>query len=146
MKLALVTTVALASSCLSGCSYSIDLLVTVIEGKVAFAAADDSFDCIENIIVTAVDGWVPEPSPGDDVALVRNGRAYWYTDNSVLDCSTKFPIIYGQQVGQSRPSVSPKQLRVGITYKVTTSGGGAYGHASFRINPDRTLVMLPAPN
>lgn len=135
----------IASLALGSCSYSIDIVAKVIDGKVAFVSSDSSFDCIANIMVTAEDGHAPEPEAGDDIGLVKNGAAYWWTSSPVTECTTKFPVIYGHLVDRTKPAVAPKKLRVGVIYEVTTQGGGAYGGGRFRIGADRRIENLPWP-
>lgn len=137
--------VSACSLALGSCSYSIDVIATVIGGKVAFTTTDDDFDCIENITVLAEDGVAPKASPGDDIRLVKNAAAYWYTDNPVTACSAMFPVVYGQKVGNKPPAVAPKELRVNVIYEVTTQGDGAYGGGRFRIQPNHRIENLPFP-
>jgi hypothetical protein len=129
---------------LGSCSYSIDIFAVAIGGKLAFVSSDSRFECIANIMITAEDGPAAKPDRGDDVLLVRNST-YWWTSSPVTPCSSKFPVFYGQLVDRSKPAVSPKKLKMGIVYQVTTQGGGAYGGGRFRIGRNRQVENLPSP-
>lgn len=138
----LVAAIALATA-LQGCSYGYDVIATVVDGRLAFVSANDDFTCIANIFVTAEDGTRAAAAPQDEVGLVANGGAFWWTDAPVIDCTMNFPVFYGSFPGELRHDVLPKPLKVGAVYAVSTEGEGANGNGCFRITPERRVENLP---
>jgi hypothetical protein len=94
-------------------------------------------------------------APGDDEQLVANG-VYWWQAMTSGTCRNRFPIRYGESLkgtpfayrdGAGRESgsvVTAKPLRIGIVYKVSTTGGNSgSGTGWFRIAPDRHVETWP---
>ena len=137
-----ITAVIAASIVLQSCSYSYDVLATVIDGRLAFISADDDYTCVANVDVSAAYETRAVALPGDDQGLVVNGGAFWSTNAPVIDCRMQFPIFYGSIAPGVQQSVSPKPLRVRVIYSVNTEGEGAYGHGCFRITAARRIQKL----
>ena len=76
---------------LSGCSFSYEVLATVIGGRLAFIVdprSDRTPDCINHIEVLADDCSAAPAEAGDDSTRVGYGT-YWY-ERASYDCKTLF--------------------------------------------------------
>lgn len=129
---------------LSGCSYSYDLLATMIGGRVAFVVdptSDRKSDCINAITVE-----MDDPTQGRDAV----GEERWFEQTS-YNCDNPFPILYGvplkggpPESGPQYATVKPKPLKVGVIYSVsTTTGATGSGGGRFRLRADGTVENLP---
>jgi len=109
----------------------------------AFVSTNTDYECIANIYVIAEGDTVAEAEKGDDVGLVVNGQAFWWTNAPVTECNTPFPVLYGQLHSKSPDAVRPKRLRFDVIYNVQTQGQGAYGSGRFRVLRDGRIENLP---
>jgi len=129
---------------LTGCSYSYELLASIIGGRLAFIvdqASDREPDCINAITVE-----MDDPAHGSDPP----GEEHWF-ERASYDCKNPFPIFYGVALkggppenGPQYATVSAKPLKVGIIYTVsTTSGATGYGGGRFRLRANGSVENLP---
>jgi hypothetical protein len=128
---------------LTGCSYSYDLLATMIGGRLAFVvapASDKKPDCINAITVEMDDSRHGNDPPGEE---------QWF-ERASYNCENPFPIFYGASLKGGPPESGPqyvtikaKRLKVGVIYSVkTTSGATGYGGGRFRLVADGTVENL----
>jgi hypothetical protein len=138
---------------LGGCSYSYDILATMIDGRLTFIVDPNSrskpSSCLTTIVVAAQDREHPvEAEPGDNVGLVDAGIVWW---NSVgYECETRFPVTYGVPLagGPITPEevereVAAKQLTPGVVYEVVASAGIGHGGGRFRLTAAGEVENLP---
>jgi hypothetical protein len=139
---------------LGGCSYTYDILATMIDGRLTFIVDPDSRSkpsaCLTTIIVSAQDRERRvEAEPGENNGLVNAGVVWW---NSVgYECETRFPVTYGVPLAgeprtpeQVEREVAAKQLTPGVIYEVTaTAGATGYGGGRFRLTGNGTVENLP---
>ncbi|MGH6614183.1 hypothetical protein [Sphingomonas sp.] len=139
---------------LGSCSYTYELLATVINGRLAFVVDPTSRKtptCINAIDVVAHDEARAREAPGDDPSLIGSGT-FW-SERVGFDCVDQFPILYGallkgrpRLTDQQRGSVAAKPLRIGVIYDViVVTGATGYGGGAFRILPDRRVVNVRPP-
>lgn len=143
MKSARVGIIALLTTALGSCSYGIDLRAVSVNGRLAFVSTDTDFECIANIYVVAEGDTVAKAEKGDQVGLVVNGQAFWWTKAPVTECKTSFPVFYGQLYSKTPDAVRPKRLRFNVIYQVQTQGQGAYGSGRFRVLRGGRIENLP---
>jgi hypothetical protein len=139
---------------LGSCSYKYDISAVVIGGKVAFVVdpnSASSANCIRSIRVVTDQNVRAAAVAGDDYQLVANG-AFWWKDTAPSECLNPFPIVYGAQIrgtplvanGKAESGVEAKELQIGVTYSVVTTGSGSgVGSGRFRIRSNRTVENLP---
>jgi len=139
---------------LSGCSYTYDILATMIDGRLTFIIDPKSRSkpsaCLTTIMVSAQDrDRRVEAEPGDNNGLINAGVVWW---NSVgYDCETRFPVTYGVPLAggprtpeQVEREVAAKQLAPGVIYEVVaTAGATGYGGGRFRLTEDGRVENLP---
>ena len=143
---------------LGGCSYTYDILATMIDGRLTFVVDPRSrarpSSCLTTIIVSEQDrqGRVPA-RPGDNAGLVSHGVVWW---NSVGHdrCETRFPVAYGVPLAgspatpeQADREVAAKPLIPGVIYEVSASAGATgYGGGRFRLTADGKVESFPRRN
>ena len=139
---------------LGGCSYTYDILATMIDGKLAFVVDPKSpskpSSCLTTITVAAQDRQSRvRAEPNDNVQLVNAGVVWW---NSVgYECSTRFPVTYGIPLAgeprspeQVNREVHAKPLTPGVIYEVVVvSGATGYGGGRFRLTASGGVENLP---
>jgi hypothetical protein len=60
----------------------------------------------------------------------------------MAQCDTKFPVFYGRSDTKFDQLVAAKPLKRGLTYRISTSGKGAYGGGRFHLNIDGRVQNL----
>lgn len=139
---------------LGGCSYTYDILATMVDGRLTFivdpASRSKPSACLTTIIVSAQDReHRVEAEPGDNNGLVNAGVVWW---NSVgYECETRFPVTYGVPLAgeprtpeQVEREVAAKQLTPGVIYEVMASAGATgYGGGRFRLTGNGTVENIP---
>lgn len=129
---------------LSGCSYTFDILATMVDGRLTFIVDPQSArkpsSCLTNISVTVDDRpSLPTTQSDDEAQAFEQGYAWW---NAVgYECGTRFPITYGVPlVGEPRSEfadieVAARPLEPGVIYRVNaTSGSTGYGEGRFKLS------------
>lgn len=142
---------------LGGCSYTYDILATMIDGRLTFVVDPSSrskpSSCLTTIIVSAQDRQSRvKAAPSDNAQLASAGVVWW---NSVgYDCETRFPVAYGVPLAgeprtpeQAGREVAAKQLTAGVIYEVSaTAGATGYGGGRFRLTAEGEVENLPMRN
>lgn len=137
---------------LGSCSFGYDLVARVDGGRIVFDASDARPGwffgelCVSGVHVTSDEETGVLPEPGDDEALVTNGRAAWWVEENANQCMESLPIAYGRTPAHSRVRVAAKPLKPGVVYRVSTGGHGGYGSGRFRLSRDGRVENLgPSP-
>lgn len=136
---------------LGSCSYSYNVWAEMEDGQLVFTSDKDWFRerCVREVDVVADDREnAVTAEEGDDA--VRVGYGTFWAVRMDYHCENRFPVAYGASFkGNAMPGVkngllvSPKPLKEGIVYEVTTvSGATGYGGGHFMLKPDGSVVNV----
>ncbi len=135
---------------LGACSYTYDLRAVVKGGQVIFEVASDSKsqpDCLRQIAVEIDERTAISPAPGDDPTRTGYGTVWYDSVDYDEACANAFPMQYGANLKgrkqTDRGLVSPKPLKVGVVYVVSsTTGATGYGGGRFILHANGRIENL----
>ncbi len=135
-KLSLTGAMTLA---LTGCSYVFDTYNFSRDGTLYFGLVPGQdlpesgvpANCIQSITVEVADVKpIEHKAPDGKITKTYPRIIMWKYINKQFECLLKFPFQYGQLSSLGTVKVAPKQLQVGVTYRlnVTSRNSGHGGH------------------